>query len=64
MVLSEIHQRFKGHIFNILHGSFNSLYDIRQKAISPWKSEEEVMIMFYSFVQNQLQEVFSKKRCP
>ena len=61
MVLCEIHQRFKGHFFKKLHVSFNSLCNIKQKAMSPRKLEEDVMIMFYSFVQKQPLEVFYKK---
>ena len=61
MVLFEIHQRFKGHFFKKLHVSFNSLCNIKQKTMSPRKSEEDVMIMFYSFVQKQPLEVFYKK---
>ena len=61
MVLFGIHQRFKGHFFKKLHVSFNSLCNIKQKTMSPRKSEEDVMIMFYSFVQKQPLEVFYKK---
>ena len=63
MVLFGIYQRFKGHFFKELHVSFNSLCNIKQKTMSLRKSEEDVMIMFYSFVQKQPLEVFYKKRC-